>query len=136
MTVAITATAFLAALIGMTCSTVTHGATATIVRVPLLTARLPGNPAIGRVEVKQITLAAGQRSGRHSHPCPVVSYVVSGTLLFQVHGEPAQRISAGSAIYEPANAVVDHFDAVDGPASFVADYLLGASEQDLIRMLE
>jgi hypothetical protein len=66
---------------------------------------------------------------------PVLRYVVKGTILFQVEGQPAREYPAGSAIFDPANAVIEHFDPVDGPATFVANYLLEKESQPLIQML-
>jgi hypothetical protein len=88
------------------------------------------------VEVKEITLAEGQPTGRHLHAAPVVCYVVKGTILFQVQGEDAKEYPAGSAIFEPANTVIEHFDPVGGPATFIANYLLEEEGQALIEMLK
>jgi quercetin dioxygenase-like cupin family protein len=64
-----------------------------------------------------------------------VGLVREGSLLFQVEGEEAQVLHAGDAFFEPANVPSLHFDARDAPAVFVACSLLGAGEDDLIRML-
>jgi len=125
----------LGAPICVACPTHAGGDAPEIVRVPLITTVLPDKPKVGRVKVREIALAAGQRAGRHTHPGPVICYVVSGTILFQIEGQLAQRIEAGSAVYEPANTVIAHFDAVDGSSRFIANYLLGADQHDLITMI-
>jgi quercetin dioxygenase-like cupin family protein len=109
-----------------------------IVRKDLLTAALAGRKDVARVEIKQIDLAPAQQSGLHRHPCPVVGYVASGTIRFQVDGQPAQMLSAGSAFFEPADAKIAHFDnaSVDSPATFVAFYLLGPDDRQIIQMIE
>lgn len=109
--------------------------TSDIVRKPLLSASLAAGTRVGRVEVKEITLAEGQPTGRHKHPAAVICYVVKGRILFQVEGQPAREYPAGSAIFEPANTVIEHFDPVGGPATFVANYLLEEESQPLIQML-
>lgn len=109
--------------------------TGDIVRKPLLSAPLAAGTRVGRVEVKEITLAEGQPTGRHKHPANVICYVAKGTILFQVEGQPAREYPAGSAIFEPANTVIEHFDPVGGPATFVANYLLEEENQPLIQML-
>ncbi|HEY4145520.1 cupin domain-containing protein [Pinirhizobacter sp.] len=109
--------------------------TSDIVRKPLLSASLAAGTRVGRVEVKEITLVEGQPTGRHRHPAPVICYVVKGTILFQVQGQEARHYPAGSAIFEPADTVIEHFDPVDGPATFVANYLLEEESQPLIQML-
>lgn len=106
-----------------------------IQRKQLLAAAL-GNHNVTTVDVREITLGAGQRGGRHRHPCPVVGYIASGTAIYQVEQEPAQILPVGSAFYEPANSVIADFgNASDtSPMTFVAFYLLDG-EQELIEML-
>ena len=55
-----------------------------IVRIPLVTALL--NPAVSttRAEVKQINFKPGQAPGLDLHSCPAVSYIITGTVLFQL----------------------------------------------------
>jgi quercetin dioxygenase-like cupin family protein len=107
-----------------------------VARAELLTAAIAGSKAVDRVEVQRIEMAPGLASGLHLHPCPVVGVVTRGSVLFQVEGEPARVLKAGDAFHEPANARVPHFDAQEEGASFVAFYLLGADETELLRMLE
>ena len=108
----------------------------TVERKQLLAAVL-GNHNVSTVDVREITLGASQRAGRHLHPCAVVGYIASGTAVYQIEGEPAQTLPAGSAFYEPANAVIAEFgNASDiDSLTFVAFYLLDG-EQELIKMLE
>jgi hypothetical protein len=42
-----------------------------IVRKPLLSASL-GTRSVTSVDVREITFAPGQQTGRHKHPCPVI----------------------------------------------------------------
>ena len=79
-----------------------------IVRKDLLTAIIAGGKGVSRVEIKQIDFAPGQRSGLHLHPCPVVGYVATGTILFQIEGGPVTSLHAGSAFFEPANIKIVH----------------------------
>ena len=72
----------------------------TIDRQQLLAAAL-GDRNVSKVDVRRITLAPGQRSGRHLHPCPVLGYIVDGAAVVQVEGQPEQRLLAGDAFYEP-----------------------------------
>jgi quercetin dioxygenase-like cupin family protein len=108
-----------------------------IIRKELLTAVIAGQKKVARVEIKQIDLAPAQRTGLHSHPCPVVGYVVSGTIRFQVEGEAQETLSEGTAFFEPADTKIAQFDnaLAEASATFVAFYLLGASEHKLIEML-
>ena len=107
-----------------------------VVRTPLLTATIDGSKLIDRVEIKQIEMATPMASGAHVHPCPVVGQILEGQILFQLEGESQQTLVAGSAFFEPANAKVLHFDNIGpGKAKFVAYYLLGKDDHELIRML-
>jgi quercetin dioxygenase-like cupin family protein len=108
----------------------------TILRKPLLSAAL-GSRTVTQVEVREIVFAPGQRTGRHSHPCPVVGYIAQGTALFQREDETeARTLDAGSAFYEPADAVIARFDNASSsqPMKFIAYYLLNGDQQ-LIEML-
>jgi|SRR5512135_1619 quercetin dioxygenase-like cupin family protein len=109
-----------------------------IVRKPLLTAIIAGGKTVEHVEIKQIEFAPSQRTGTHLHPCPVVGYIASGMVHFQVDGEPSKTLKQGDAFFEPANAKILHFDNASDyePLTFIAFYLLDNDEQELIRMLE
>jgi quercetin dioxygenase-like cupin family protein len=108
----------------------------TIERQQLITAAL-GNRNVSSVDVRKITLAPGQKAGRHLHPCPVVGYIASGTGFCQIEGEPAELLPVGSAFYEPAGRVIADFgNASDVTAlTFIAFYLLDG-DQELITMLD
>lgn len=58
-------------------------------------------------------------------------------IFFQVDGEPAKTLQQGDAFLEPANRKMLHFDNASqtDPATFIAVYLLGAGETELIKML-
>jgi quercetin dioxygenase-like cupin family protein len=109
----------------------------TIERHPLLTAVLAGDSAVRQVEIVQIDLAPSQEAGLHSHPVPVVGYVVAGSIQFQADGEKAKTLEPGDAFYEPADMHVLHFDNASDkePARFIAFYLLGNAGDELIEML-
>jgi len=106
-----------------------------IVRKPLLTAQI-GGKSVERVEVKEIEFSPAQKTGIHLHPCPVVGYIVSGSVAFQVEGQPEQTLHAGDAFYEPANTRILRFDAVERQTRFIASYLLGKDDHELIRHLD
>jgi quercetin dioxygenase-like cupin family protein len=108
-----------------------------IVRKPLLTAPIEGQKLVSRVEINEIKFAAHQKTGLHLHPCPVVGYIAEGTILFQAEGQSAKALEAGAAFYEPANTKIVHFDNQgEQPAKFIAYYLLGRDDHELIRRLE
>jgi quercetin dioxygenase-like cupin family protein len=106
-------------------------------RHDLLTAALDSGRHVDRVEIKRIDLAPGQATGPHRHPCPVVGHILSGSIQFQIEGRPAKTLRAGDAFFEPANLRIKSFDNSSSKesASFVAYYLLGAEDHDIIETL-
>jgi quercetin dioxygenase-like cupin family protein len=106
-----------------------------IERKQLLTAVL-NHRNVTSVDVREIQMEPGQQGGRHLHPCAVLGYVVHGTAVYQIEGEPAQTVCAGSAFYEPAETVIANFGNASETQrlTFVAFYLL-EGQQELIRML-
>jgi quercetin dioxygenase-like cupin family protein len=109
-----------------------------IVRTALLDATLRADTEVERVKVARVELAPGQPAGLHLHPCPVVSWVIAGAIKFQVADGPVVTLQAGDAFFEPADVPIPHFDNLSAiePAVFIASYLLGPGEDQLIEMLE
>ncbi len=95
------------------------------------------NQKVSIVEIKEVTMAEGQEAPKHLHPCPVVGYVVSGNVLFQIEGQESKILKDGDAFYEPKNETILHFDNAlkDKPLTFVAFYLKEQNEEN-IKMLE
>ncbi|MDX5422251.1 MAG: cupin domain-containing protein [Hymenobacteraceae bacterium] len=104
-------------------------------RTDLLQANLQER-VISSVKVIEVEFEAGQKGPYHRHPCPVVGYIVEGTCLMQVEGEPARILKAGEAFYEPAHTPIVHFDNYSDskPMKFIAYYLLHGKEE-LIELL-
>ena len=104
-------------------------------RTDLLTAKL-NSKTVSSVKVVQIEFGGGQKGAYHKHPCPVIGYIVEGTCLLQVEGEPIQILKAGDAFFEPAEKPITHFDnySETEPLKFIAYYLLDG-EKELIELL-
>ena len=105
-------------------------------REDLLQAELD-HETVSTVDVKKVIIPKAMGAGKHLHPCPVVGYVVTGTVLFQVEGEEEKILNPGEAFYEPKNKTILHFDnaSTEEPLIFIAFYLKEAGE-DLIKMLD
>ena len=108
----------------------------TIEREPLLNAVLGGRN-VTNIDVRRITLAPGQKPGRHLHPCTVVGYIASGTGFYQIEGQEAELLPVGSAFHEPAGQVIADFGNASDvtPLTFIAFYLLDG-DQELITLLD
>jgi quercetin dioxygenase-like cupin family protein len=53
----------------------------------------------------EVNYGPGESSEPHSHPCPVIGYVLAGALRTQVRGQKEAVYTAGESFYEPANGV-------------------------------
>ena len=99
-----------------------------VVRELLLEQELQWGPA-ARVEVRRVTMAPNAAAGRHRHNGPVLGTIERGSVLFQVAGGDPVVLGAGQAFAEPADTVIEHFDATDEGVVFTAVALLRAGEQ-------
>lgn len=110
-------------------------ATSKIVRKELFKAQI-GRQPVSTVDVREIVFQPGQKTGLHRHPCPVVSYVVEGTIRFQARGERMKTVHAGQICYEPAGAIIEKYDNASetARAKFIGFYLLNG-QKELIEML-
>ncbi|WAH60441.1 cupin domain-containing protein [Pseudomonas silvicola] len=52
-----------------------------------------------------VTYAPGQASAAHSHPGSVMAYVLEGSVVSQLQGQPPVTYKAGQYWYEPAGTV-------------------------------
>jgi quercetin dioxygenase-like cupin family protein len=78
-----------------------------------------------KVSVVEITYEPGGSSPAHSHPCPVIGYVVEGAVRMEVKEEPEAVYKAGESFFEAPNTV--HLVSANGrgeePAKFVAVFV-------------
>jgi len=70
----------------------------------------------------EVSYGPGGSSPPHSHPCPVVGYVIEGALRSQVGGGPDSVYTAGQSFYEPPNSahVVSANASAEDPVRFLA----------------
>jgi quercetin dioxygenase-like cupin family protein len=78
-----------------------------------------------KVTIVEVTYPPSGSSAPHSHPCPVVGYVIHGALRTQVKGEPERIYRVGESFYEPANGVHQVSANASGtePATFLAYFV-------------
>lgn len=86
-----------------------------------------------KVEIQEITFSPGQTAPKHIHPCSVVGYIKSGTVLFQTEGREPTILKEGEAFYEKKNECIIHFDNAsnDKPLIFIAFYLKENCEENV-----
>lgn len=58
-----------------------------------------------KITLVEVSYGPGASSPPHSHPCPVIGYVISGALRTRVDGEPEATYRAGESFYENPNGV-------------------------------
>lgn len=77
------------------------------------------------VDLVEVTYGPGAGSSPHTHPCPVIGYVLEGSIRSQVTGQPATTYQAGESFYEPLNGV--HFVSANAsdkrPARLLAVFI-------------
>ncbi len=75
-----------------------------------------------KVTVVEVRYGPGESSKPHSHPCPVIGYVIEGAYRTQVRGEAEVVYTAGQSFYEAANGahVVSANASTDKPVRFLA----------------
>jgi quercetin dioxygenase-like cupin family protein len=78
-----------------------------------------------RVTMVEVRYGPGESSPPHSHPCPVIGYVIAGTVRSQVKGQPEATYKAGDSFYEAPNGVhIISANATDKrPAKFIAYFI-------------
>jgi quercetin dioxygenase-like cupin family protein len=57
------------------------------------------------VTLVEVSYGPGESSPPHRHTCPVIGYVIEGTLRTQVQGEPEAIYKVGESFYEAPNGV-------------------------------
>src|SRR5215204_304864 len=75
--------------------------------------------------VVEVTYEPGGANTAHRHPCPVIGYVLEGSLRMQVQGQPERIYTAGESFYEapPDVHLVSANASPDKPARFLAYFV-------------
>lgn len=81
---------------------------------------VPGREAVQAVA----ELPAGMSVGRHTHPGEEVSYVLEGTVLLLVDGQPPREVKAGEGFSIPAGVVHDAKVVGDKGSKVLATYIV------------
>ncbi len=107
-----------------------------VTREETLLVDLSSSRTIDSVKGQKIGLPANISPGAHTHPCPVIGYILEGTVIYQIEGQPAKTLNAGDSFYEPENTVVLRFDTQNEPVKFLAYYLTKEGDEPLVKMIK
>jgi quercetin dioxygenase-like cupin family protein len=77
------------------------------------------------VTTVEVTYPPGGSSAPHSHPCPVIGYVLKGAVRMQVKGGALSIYKAGDSFYEAPNGIhlVSENVSAKEPATFLAYFI-------------
>lgn len=98
-----------------------------VVRVTLLEQPLP-DKVTAAMQVRRITLQPNVVGGPHHHNGPVFGAIEAGSVFFQVDGGPETILRAGDVFYEPADVMINRFDATPEGVTFLGYFLSGPYE--------
>ncbi len=78
-----------------------------------------------KVTTVEVTYPPGGSSAPHSHPCPVIGYVLKGAVRMQVKGGAPSIYKAGDSFYEAPNGIhlVSENASAKEPATFLAYFI-------------
>jgi len=74
-----------------------------------------------RVDAVEVTYGPGEASKAHTHPCPVVGYVLEGAVRMQVDDGPVTTHRVGETFYEEPGSA--HQLSANASASTPARFL-------------
>jgi quercetin dioxygenase-like cupin family protein len=78
-----------------------------------------------KVHTLEVTYPPGATSAAHRHPCPVIGYVLSGTIRMQVSDQPVAEYKAGDTFVEMPTDVhrLGANPSADTPAVFLVTFV-------------
>jgi quercetin dioxygenase-like cupin family protein len=98
--------------------------------------RLPAAKVTDRVQVREIRIAPAQPAGLHVHNGPVFGSIVTGSVVYQIDGQPASVLHPGDVFYEPEGERIARFDAQGDGVTFLAYFLLSPGQEPQLTMLD
>ena len=93
-------------------------------RAQLFAGPLDNGFNVEKIISQRIEMAPQVSGQKHYHPVPVVGYIVSGEIAFQIEGQKTQILQAGDVFFEPADAIVVRWENIGTARTvFIANYL-------------
>ena len=82
-------------------------------------------PAAERdVVLAKAEIAPGGATGRHTHPGPETGYVLEGTTVLEIDGQPPRTLKPGDSYFIPAGTVHNAKVMGDKPGVVLATYVV------------
>jgi len=100
-----------------------------ITRTVVSDVRLPAVKATDRVQVREIRILPSRPAGPHVHNGPVFGCIMTGSVVYQIDGQPASVLRAGDVFYEPEGERIARFDAQEDGVTFLAYFLLSPGQE-------
>jgi quercetin dioxygenase-like cupin family protein len=91
-----------------------------LTRVILDDHELPAGLEVAHVEVRRIAMQPDVTAGPHEHNGPVFGVIERGSVRFQIDNGPSVTLRVGDTFHEPANTLINQFDATAEGAEFLA----------------
>jgi quercetin dioxygenase-like cupin family protein len=91
-------------------------------RTPLGKVEVPGSNY--EVVFSITELAPGFKSGRHSHPGPLLAYVLEGDFWYHVDGQPEKIYKVGESLQLPDRAIHNEGPAGSNPVKVMAVFIV------------
>ena len=104
-------------------------------REDILATNLLSSKIVSSIRGQEIELPENTTPGAHTHPCPVIGYILEGTVIYQIKGGVAKTLNAGDSFYEPENTIISRFESQDKPVKFIAYYLMQDDNKPLVKMV-
>jgi len=71
-----------------------------------------------------VTIAAGGREGRHSHPGTLVGHVLEGELTLELEGQPTKTVKAGESVLIEPGQVHEGINRGSVPVKALATFIV------------
>jgi len=76
------------------------------------------------VVIGTATLPAGTSIGFHDHPGDEIGYIIKGSVIWKVRGQPDKRLKAGDSFFNPSGSVHSVVAADSGDSVVISTWIV------------
>jgi len=76
------------------------------------------------VVIGTATLPAGTSIGFHDHPGDEIGYIIKGSVIWKVRGQPDKRLKAGDSFFNPSGSVHSVVAADSGDTVVISTWIV------------